>query len=68
VLTIEEKIESDTFYPNKIFLANIQLDEKKIIYYRTYSNIFNVLGDIGGLYKALIFLATIIVVPLTKFS
>jgi len=68
VLTIEGMLESDSFQPNKIYQVNIQLDEKRIFYYRTYSNIFNVLGDIGGLYRALIFLAMIVIVPFTKLQ
>jgi hypothetical protein len=44
------------------------LDEKKIEYFRTYDNLFNVLGSIGGLFDALVFLSSLIVLPLTKLS
>jgi len=44
------------------------LDEKMITYYRTYDNIFNILGSIGGLYDALVFVVALFIAPLTKFS
>jgi len=30
-------------------MANIFLDDRRIIYYRTYSNMLDILGSIGGL-------------------
>jgi hypothetical protein len=44
------------------------LDDKKIVYYRTYSNIINILGDIGGLYSLLFYLGSLLAIPLCSLS
>lgn len=51
-----------------LLLVNIFLDDKKITYYRSYSNILDILGSIGGLYRSLIIMAGFIMIPLTKLS
>lgn len=42
----------------------LYLDDKEIIYYRTYGNILEVLGSIGGLLELLTFLIGFIIKPL----
>ncbi len=44
------------------------LDDKKLTYYRTYDNILGILGNVGGLLQTLVFLAGMLVYPLSKIS
>lgn len=49
-------------------MINFILDDKKVIYYRTYSNIINILGDIGGLYSLLFYIGSLLAVPICELS
>jgi hypothetical protein len=49
-------------------MASFILDDNQVIFMRTYSNILNILGDIGGLYSLLFFLGSIIALPLSSLS
>lgn len=44
----------DTMFVNskssEFLTINIILDDKKIKYYLTYNNLFNIIGDISGLF------------------
>jgi hypothetical protein len=44
------------------------LDDKNIRIYRTYDNFLIILGNIGGLLSMLLFVAGLIVEPLSKLS
>ena len=49
-------------------MINFMLDDKKVIYYRTYSNIINILGDIGGLYSLLFYICSLFAGPINSLS
>lgn len=42
----------------------MSLDDKKIVYYRTYDNILNILGIIGGLFDSLLAVVGFLINPL----
>lgn len=49
-----------------ILLTNFILDDRKITYQRTYDNILNIFGAIGGLFDMFIFLFGLVMNPMTK--
>lgn len=46
----------------------LMLDDKFTINYRTYDNILNIIGNIGGLKEFLFLVLSLLMRPLTKFS
>jgi len=41
------------------------LDDRSLTYYRTYTNILNIFGDIGGMTSFLLTVGTILLTPIT---
>ena len=46
----------------------IFLDNKILLYNRTYNTILDILGNIGGLFDLLLFVGMVIVGPISKIS
>lgn len=44
------------------------LDDREALYYRTYNNILDILGNMGGLLELMIFIGGMIVNPINKLS
>lgn len=65
-LNYVESVASVTEHTTSLAIILFTLDEKKVTYYRTYSNICNILGDIEGLFSLCLILTSFIGSPLTE--
>ncbi|CAD8188107.1 unnamed protein product [Paramecium pentaurelia] len=53
---------------NQLIDITLYLDDREAVYYRTYNNILDILGQMGGLLELMLFLAGTLVKPLNKLS
>ncbi|CAD8114121.1 unnamed protein product [Paramecium sonneborni] len=53
---------------NSLIDITLYLDDREALYYRTYNNILDILGQMGGLLELMLFLAGTIVKPFNKLS
>lgn len=62
---LDEFTSPSNTYESSLVSFIIQLDDKKISYYRKYATILDILGDIGGLYSSLVVVIKIIANPIS---
>jgi hypothetical protein len=49
-------------------LANFILDDRKMSYSRTYDNILNIFGAIGGFFDIFVLIIGLIMIPINKIQ
>ncbi|CAD8089484.1 unnamed protein product [Paramecium primaurelia] len=53
---------------NQLIDITLYLDDREAVYYRTYNNILDILGQMGGLLELMLFVAGTLVKPFNKLS
>ncbi|CAK92174.1 unnamed protein product (macronuclear) [Paramecium tetraurelia] len=53
---------------NELIDVFLYLDDREALYYRTYNNILDILGQMGGLLELILFVAGVVVKPINKLS
>ncbi|CAD8191088.1 unnamed protein product [Paramecium octaurelia] len=48
--------------------VTLYLDDREALYYRTYNNILDILGQMGGLLELILFVVGVVVKPINKLS